>query len=136
MIAIEGNTIHLTRGDETGKSYNRLAFNFPIYNFKTEQEELYEFQLTDKISFICFEKKGYTKEEVLRKEYTLEEIGYTEPTTTVEIPLTAEDTKKFPLTNKGQTFWYDIVLNDTTTILGYDDEGAKIIKVYPEGEEN
>lgn len=135
MIAIEGNTIHLTRGDATGKSYNRLAFNFPIYNFGTEQEELYEFQLTDKISFICFEKKGYTKEEVLRKEYTLEEIGYTEPTTTVEIPLTAEDTKKFPLTNKAQTFWYDIVLNDTTTILGYDDEGAKIIKVYPEGEE-
>ena len=137
MIAIgeDGKTIHLTRGDATGKSYNRLAFNFPIFNFETEQEELYEFQLTDKISFICFEKKGYTKEEVLRKEYTLEEIGYTEPTTTVEIPLTAEDTKKFPLTNKGQTFWYDIVLNDTTTILGYDDEGAKIIRVYPEGEE-
>lgn len=138
MIAIgeDGKTIHLTRGDATSKSYNRLAFNFPIYNFGTGQEEYYEFQITDKIAFICFEKKGYTKEEILRKEYTLEEIGYTEPTTVVEIPLTEEDTKKFPLTNKAQTYWYDIVLNDTTTILGFDDEGAKLIRVYPEGEES
>lgn len=136
MIAIEGTTIHLTRGDATGKSYNRLAFNFPIYNFETNKTEDYQFQLTDKISFICFEKKGYTKEEKLRKEYTLADIGYTAPTTVVEIPLTSEETKKFPLSNKAQTFWYDIVLNDTTTVLGFDNEGAKKIIIYPEGEES
>ena len=136
MIAIDGTTIHLTRGDATGEKYNRLAIKYPVYDFGTGKTEDYQFQLTDKISFICFEKKGYTKEEVLRKEYTLEEIGYLAPTTIVEIPLTAEETKKFPLSNKAQTFWYDIVLNDTTTMLGYDDEGAKKIIIYPEGEES
>lgn len=136
MIAIDGDTIHLTRGDATGEKYNRLAFKFPVYNFETNKTEDYQFQLTDKISFICFEKKGYTKEEILRKEYTLADIGYTEPTTVVEIPLTAEETKKFPLSNKAQTFWYDIVLNDTTTVLGFDNEGAKRIIIYPEGEES
>ena len=135
MIAIEGTTIHLTRGDETGKSYNRLAFNFPIYNVETGKTEDYLFQLTDKISFVCFDKKGYTKEEKLRKEYTLADIGYTEPTTVVEIPLTKEETKRFPLSDKRKTYWYDLILNDTTTMLGFDDEGAKKIIVYPEAEE-
>ena len=42
MIRIDEDqtTIHLTRGDATGETYNRLAFNFPVYNFETEQEEL------------------------------------------------------------------------------------------------
>lgn len=136
MIAVdEENTIYLTRGDSTQRDFNNLAFQFPIYNMGTEQEELYEFKPDDKISFVVVTKKGYTKEEVLRKDYTLKEIGYTEPTTTPEIPLTSEDTKLFELTNKRKTYWYDIVLNDETTILGYDDEGAKKLIVYPEVEE-
>ena len=134
MIAIEDKTIHITRGDATSE-FNRLAFYFPYYDKETEAEKNYKFKPTDKISFIVFEKKGYTKSEVLRKEYILADIGYTEPTETPEIPLTAEDTKKFPLTNKAQTYWYDIVLNDTTTILGYDNEGAKKMIVYPAAEE-
>lgn len=137
MIAIDSDnhTIHLTRGDTPQKDFNRLAFQFPIYNLKTEQIENYEFQLTDKIAFTVFNKKGYTKEEILKKEYTLAEAGYTEPTTTPDLILTEEDTKMFPLSNKKQTFWYDIVLNDTTTILGFDDDGAKKIIVYPEADE-
>lgn len=136
MIAVdEENTIYLTRGDATQKDFNNLAFQFPIYNMDTKQEELYQFKPDDKISFVVVEKKGYTKEEVLRKDYTLRELGYTEPTTTPEIPLTAEDTKLFELTNKRKTYWYDVVLNDEITILGYDDEGAKKLIVYPEVEE-
>ena len=137
MIKIDEDltTIHLTRGDSTGIKHNKLAFKYPIYNFQTQEEEDYEFLPTDKIAFICMKKKGYTEEEILRKEYTLREIGYTAPATVVEIPLTAEETKRFPLINKKQTYWYDLVLNDTTTILGFDDDGAKKIIVYPEGEE-
>lgn len=137
MIFVESDnqTIHITRGDATQEKFNRLAFQFPIYNTGTEQEELYEFQLDDKISFVAMDKKGYDKEEILRKDYTLRDMGYTKPTTTPEIPLTAEDTKLFPLANKKKTYWYDIVLNDETTILGIDDEGAKKIIVYPECEE-
>ena len=135
MIRTEGTTIHLTRGDATNGNYNRLAFNFPIYNFETEQEENYLFQLEDKISFTIINKKGYTKEELLRKEYTPRDIGYAAPTDTLEIPLTEEDTKSFPLANKPKTYWYQISLNDSTTVLGYDDDGAKLIIVYPEVEE-
>ncbi|WP_288910806.1 hypothetical protein [uncultured Thomasclavelia sp.] len=138
MVAIDNednNTIYITRGDRTNGKFNKLAFYFPIYNFTTKKEENYIFQLDDKIEFIVMDKKGYTKPEIFRKTYTIKELGYTEPTEYPEIPLTAEDTKNFPLLNKRKTYWYDIVLNDDTTILGYDSDGAKKIVVYPEGGE-
>ena len=79
MVAIEGNTIHLTRGDITTGEFNRLAFYLPIYNAATQKEENYGFKLTDKISFVVFNKKGYTKNEVFRIDYTIADLGYTEP---------------------------------------------------------
>lgn len=138
MVAVEDNTtIHITRGDKTTGKVNRLAFCFPVYNFETHQEENYKFQPEDKISLIVMQKKGYTKYEVLRKEYYLKDLGYTEPTEHPVIPLTAEDTKKFELKNKAVHYWYDLVLNDDTTIIGMDSDGAKEFIVYPEGgEEN
>jgi hypothetical protein len=137
MIAIDNETksIFITRGDATQENYNKIGFTFPIYNFETELEENYKFQTTDKISFVIFEKKGYTKDELLRKEFTLAEIGFTEETEVAEIPLTSSDTKVFPLTDKAQTFWYDIILNDEITILGFDGDGGKRFVVYPEAEE-
>ena len=136
MVAVEDNTtIHITRGDKTTGKVNRLAFYFPIYNYETGQEENYQFQPEDKISLIVMQKKGYTKYEVLRKEYRLKDIGYIEPTEHPEIPLTAEDTKVFELTNKAKTYWYDLVLNDDITILGMDSDGPKKIIIYPEGGE-
>lgn len=137
MITIgeDNRTIYLTRGDKTGKFF-KLAFYFPIWNFKTQEEEKYTFKLTDKIAFVVKEKKGYTKTEVLRIEKTLAEMGEVEPTQYPEIQLTEEDTKAFDLLNKKKTYWYDIVLNDTTTILGYDEEGASKLVVYPEADED
>lgn len=131
-IGDDRTTIYITRGDTTTGEFNRLAFILPIYNAETQEEELYEFKSTDKITFVAFSKKGYTKTEILRKEYILKDIGYTENTTTPEIPLEGIDTKKFPLTNKAATYWYDIVLNDDLTILGFDGDGSKKIIVYPE----
>ena len=142
MIAIDPEdkrTIYLTRGDETSKFF-RLAFYFPIWNYETQQEEKYLFQLDDKISFVVMKKKGYTQEELFRVEKTLRGMVEVEPTYYPEIRLTEEETKMFDLTNKSQTYWYDIVLNDTTTILGFmidddDKTGASKIIVFPEGEE-
>lgn len=131
MIALDEDrtTIHLTRGDATHDEYNCLAIQFPLWD--GEEETLYEFKTGDKLRFTVFNKKGYTQKEVLIKEYTIDT-----PTTTPKIVLTSEDTKKFELTNKKMTYWYDIVLNDDTTIIGVDDEGAKKIIVYPEASEN
>lgn len=138
MIKIDEDlqTLHINRGDTPQAQFNRLCFIFPIYNFETEERENYKFQLDDKISFVVFEKKGYTKPEIFRLDYTIRELGYTEETETPEIPLTEELMKKFPLLNKKRTYWYNIVLNDTTTILGSDANGDKKMIVYPEAEED
>ena len=100
MIKIDEDqtTIRLTKGDTTTNEYNKLALRCTYYDLIDEEEKDYLFQLTDKISFVVFTKKGYTREEVLRKDYTIADIGYTEPTTCPELPLTELDTKVFPQT--------------------------------------
>ena len=135
MIKIDEDqtTIHLTRGDATHSDYNRIAFYFPVWDAEAEEETKYEFQTTDKITFIVYETKGYTKRELLKIEKTIAQLGYTEPTETPELVLTSEDTMVFPLENKKHTYNYEIILNDDTTILGSDDEGDKKIIVYPGG---
>lgn len=128
MIAVgeDNTTIHLTRGDKI----ENLSFFYPIYNDSTEEVNNYVFKAGEKISFIVKEKKGYTKEEVFRKDFIInEETEYP------KITLTSEETKWGDMKNKKTIYWYDIVLNDNITILGYDDEGAKKIYLYPEGDE-
>lgn len=135
MIKIDEDqtTIHLTRGDATHSDFNRICFYFPIWDFENEEETKYEFQTTDKITFIVYETKGYTKLELLKVEKTLAQMGYITPTELPELQLTSEDTSVFPLENKKHTYNYEIILNDDTTILGSDDEGDKKIIVYPGG---
>ena len=128
-------TIMLTRGDSTDGYNNKICFTVPYIDESTGGTELKEIQVTDKISFVVYEKKSYTKKEVIRKNYTLRQLGYEVATKYPELSLTSEDTKKFPLSNKKITYWYDIVLNDEKTVVGYDEEGAKKIIVYPEAEE-
>lgn len=136
MIKIDDDltTIHLTRGDASHEGYNRICFYFPIWDFENDEETRYEFQPTDEITLIVFEKKGYTKRELLNKSYTLSEIGYATPTETPEIELSAEDTEVFEKTNKRKTYFYEIKLNGDTTIIGSDEDGDKKIIVYPSGE--
>lgn len=135
MTRIDNETqdIHLTKGDAPTSEFNRLAVCLPILNVATGEEEYYKFKFTDKLSFVVFEKKGYTKEEVFRIDWIVKDLNYPEESESVEIPLIEELTKLFPQTNKKKVYWYDICLNDTTTILGFDEDGAKKLIVYPEG---
>lgn len=128
MLAVDqedNTTLHLTRGDKV----DNLSFYYPI----SEGDEIknYTFKVGDKITFIVKEKKGYTKEEIFRKDFIIDE-----ETEYPQISLSSEETKWGDIKNKKTTYWYDIVLNDEKTILGYDDEGAKKIYLYPEGGEN
>ena len=136
MIKIDDDqrTIHLTKGDATHEDYNRLAFYYPIWDFDNDEETKYEFQLNDVINFIVFEKKGYTKRTILNIASSIENLGYVEPTTTPEIQLTYNDTDKLLVDNKKKTYFYEIVLNGDTTILGSDDEGDSKLIVYPSSE--
>ena len=120
MIKLEDKTLYITRGDSTNE-HNKLVFNWNDY----------EYQESDIITLIIFEKKGYPKNEVLKKEYNASDLIYDSTNHSIELELTTDDTLKFPLKNKKQTFWFDIYLNDNTTMLGFDEDGAKKCIVYP-----
>lgn len=121
MIKIdEAKTIHITRGDSTNE-INKLPISY----------EDYEFKENDKLKLIVMEKKGYTKEIILEKDFI---VGAN--ANEAFLVLTSKDTLEFPLENKKITYWYDIILNDETTIYGYDEESAKKLIVYPGGVDN
>ena len=61
-------TLMLTRGDSTDGYNNKICFTVPYYDEDTGQEEYKYVEITDKISFVVYEKKGYTKKEILRKD--------------------------------------------------------------------
>ena len=118
MIKIdEDKTIHLTRGDATN-DINKLEVSVDGVSFAAN----------DTLTLVVVKKKGYTSEIVFSKEQTITDAG-----DSVEFELTSNDTLTFPLENKKKEYWYDFVLNDDTTILGYDEENAKKFIVYPGG---
>lgn len=117
MINVDGRTIYIHRGDKG-------TINYTI---ETTDEELYEFQLGDKVEFTIFEKKGYNKTPVISKIIDIEEI-----TTEVEIDLTEQDTAIGEPSNKPITYWYEISLNGNDTTNGYDyEEGAAEFILLP-----
>ena len=117
MIKIKNNVISINRGDKN------QSFEFSI----STGEENYTFQVGDVIKFGVYNKKQLDKEAVLLKEITV-----AEQTEILTIMFTQEETTIGDLINKPVDYWYEIQLNDNT-IIGYDENGAKIFRLYPEG---
>lgn len=115
---IEGTIIKLNRGDT-------LNINLTI---KKEDGTDYTFEEGDKITFSLYNKGKLNEKAVLLKE-----VQATTGTTSVNIYCSSEETKIGELVNKPIDYWYEIELNNEYTILGYDDEGAKLLKLFPEG---
>lgn len=115
---IEGNIIKLNRGDT-------LNINLTI---KKEDGTDYLFEEGDNITFSLYNKGKLNENAVLLKE-----VQATPGTTSINIYCTNEETKIGELVNKPIDYWYEIELNNEYTILGYDDEGAKLLKLFPEG---
>lgn len=91
----------------------------------------YVFRTGDEVRFTVVEKKDYTN-VVLQKS-----VIVAEETERVEISLTGEETKIGEPISKPVDYWYEIELNPQTkpqTIVGYDENGAKEFKLYPESE--
>lgn len=109
--------IHINRGD-------RLLIDFSIENGKDK----YIFKDGDKIKFSIYEKKGMDKPPVLQKEF-IPDVG----STILDIDIPGSEMKIGEMANKPIEYWYEIELNDDETIIGYDDEGAKKLILYPEG---
>ncbi len=113
MIKIDSSkTIHISRGDAAV-----LAV--------TANNGEYEFQPDDVIKFRIYEKKTYNEPLVEV------ETKVTQNTKVVNINLTKENTAIGEDINKPVTYWYEISLNETTTIIGYDEDGAKELIIYP-----
>ncbi len=92
--------------------------------------ELYKFQPDDVVRLKVFGKKN-CEDVVLQKDFFV-----TSETEQVEIYLTKQETKIGESINKPKDYWYEIELNPTNnphTIIGYDDDGAKIFRLFPEG---
>lgn len=121
MFKIENNEIQITRGDK-----GNIPVKIPLNEEKTE---FYQFKTGDKIKFGVYKKGKLAENAVILKE-----IKITEPTETALIPLESEETKIGELINKELEFWYEIILNDYETILGYEkDKKPKIFWLLPEG---
>ena len=120
MRVIDGTDIKINRGDILP-----LELTIPI-----SDEENYIFKVGDKIRFAVYRKKGYDEEPLIEKNITVDE-----ETEAVNFVLTKNDTKIGDYINKPVTYWYEVELNDQQTIIGYDDDGAKLFILYPEGRE-
>lgn len=92
----------------------------------------YVFQPDDVIRFKVFEKKNCDN-VILEVDFSVEE-----ETEQVDLVLTEQHTTIGGIINKPVDYWYEVELNPLTnpqTIIGYDDDGPKIFRLYPEGKE-
>mgnify|MGYP003295872201 CR=1 FL=1 len=114
-------SIEITRGD---------AVEFVVT--AKDNGKNYVFKIGDIVRFKVFEKKGCDC-VVLQKDF-----GVESDTEEVTIVLEEADTKIGELINKPKDYWYEVELNPDTlpsTIIGYDEAGAKVFKLYPEGKD-
>lgn len=90
------------------------------------------FKAGDVVRIKIYGKKN-ANELVLQKDFPI--VNDSE---IVEIYLSKEDTKIGEVISKPKDYWYEVVVNDDTkpqTIIGYDEDGAKVFKLFPEGKD-
>lgn len=116
----ESKTISITRGDVANIA---VTSNY-------SDGSLYTFLKGDVVRFKVFKKKDCSS-VVLTKI-----VNVSEETQSVIVRLDKTDTKIGEVINKPVDYWYEVELNPDTepqTIIGYDDYGEKIFRLYPEG---
>lgn len=118
---LNDKTICITRGD---------AGNIVVA--ANDGENAYSFAVGDVVRFKVFQRKNVASVLLQKDSEVTDESG------TVTISLTSEDTKIGESINKPTDYWYEIELNPNTypqTIIGYDNDGEKIFRLFPEGGE-
>lgn len=114
-------SIYVTRGDAGGFTVEA-----------TIGEGIYTFRAGDKLRFKVFGKKD-CENVVLQRDFDI-----VADTTSVQVYLTGADTKIGEVISKPVDYWYEIELNPTgnpQTIVGYDADGAKVFRLFPEGKD-
>lgn len=90
----------------------------------------YKFQAGDVVRIKVYGKKD-AENVVLQKDFPVVDVAEK-----VEIFLSEEDTKIGEVISKPKDYWYEVELNPgdaPQTIIGYDEDGAKVFKLFPEG---
>lgn len=120
FVLNEDNSIYATRGD--------IVF-FTVSAKDDETEKPYHFQPGDVVRIKIYGKKD-AESVYLQKDFPV-----TANSEEVEIYLTEEDTKIGEVISKPKDYWYEVELNPGTsqTFIGYDEDGAKVFKLFPEG---
>ena len=120
FVVNDDMSIYLNRGDIVMLEVSAIV----------NDTEEYKFQPGDVVLFRVYEKKA-AENVVLSKAFNV-----TKETETVEVFLTEDDTKIGEVISKPTDYWYEVELNPFTnpqTIIGYDEDGAKVFRLYPEG---
>lgn len=92
----------------------------------------YKFQPGDIVRISIYGRKD-AETVSLQKDFPVSEVSET-----VFIYLEEQDTKIGEPISKHKDYWYEVVLNPDTmpqTIIGYDEDGAKVFRLFPESEE-
>lgn len=120
IIDEDGTTLKVTRG-QSGTI---------IFGALTPEGEPYTFLAGD-ILRLNVTKAGKENMVVMSVDSIVEEN-----TQEVTISVTSFDSKIGTVINKPTDYWYDIELNPDSSVaqmlLGYDDNGPKIFRLYPE----
>lgn len=119
FVVNEDNSIYATRGDTV------------FFGVTMEEDGVPQmFHAGDVVRIKIYGKKA-AENVALEKDFPV-----TDDAERVEIYLTEEDTKIGEVISKPTDYWYEIELNPESypqTIIGYDEDGAKIFKLFPEG---
>lgn len=116
----EDLSIYVTRGDAV------------LLDVKANNKDgtPYTFVPGDLVRFkVC--KKKNTSVVVLQKDFPITTI-----TQSVQVFLSKDETKIGTTISKPVDYWYEVELNplsEPQTIIGYDEDGAKVFKLFPEG---
>lgn len=120
MVKVNNDmSIYATRGDS-------VTFTVTA----TEDGSAHQFQAGDVLRIKVFEKKA-CENVVLQKDFAVESAS-----ASVDITLTEKDTRIGGIISKPKVYWYEVELNpfdNPQTIIGYDDDGAKVFMLFPEG---
>ena len=123
FILNEDRSIYATRGD--------IVF----FDVSAEDELTginHKFLAGDVLRIKVYGKKD-AEAVVLQKDFPVTEV-----TEKVTIFLTEEDTKMGEVISKPKDYWYEVELNpydNPQTIIGYDEDGPKVFKLFPEGDD-
>ena len=115
----EDNSIYVTRGDVVYLSVSA-----------ENNGEPYTFQAGEVLRIKVYGKKD-ADSVVLQKDFPI-----TAAAQTVDLFLSEVDTKIGEVISKPRDYWYEVELNpydNPQTIIGYDEDGAKVFKLFPEG---